>query len=89
MSDTGQKQSLVELSQLWHGRLQIAEDRYILAAAQFQKAIKEQRDGMAPAPDGTLALRKARARESATRREYMRVLRVFTDLTVSGKIPEE
>lgn len=89
MSETGQKLSRAELAELWKGRLQTAEDRYILAAAQFQKAIKEQRDGLAPAPDGVFALRKARSRESSTRREYMRVLRIFTDLTVAGKLPEE
>ena len=41
------------------------------------------------APDGSLAVRKARQEESVARDEYMRLLRVVTDLIVHGKIPEE
>jgi hypothetical protein len=85
MSDSDHKPSRIELERRWLNRVQRAEDRYILAASQFQKAIKEQRDGMTPAPDGMFALRKARSRESATRLEYLRVLRIFTDLTAHGK----
>jgi hypothetical protein len=40
-------------------------------------------------PMGSAAVRNALVEESAARQEYMRALRVFTDLTIYHKVPEE
>ena len=42
-----------------------------------------------PDPDGRFALHLALQEESAARTEYMRLLRIFTALTLHGTPPEE
>jgi hypothetical protein len=40
-------------------------------------------------PDGRLAIQQASRAESAAFREYQRVLSIFADLTIHGKMPPE
>jgi hypothetical protein len=42
-----------------------------------------------PDPDGRFALNLALQEESAARTEYMRVLKVYTELILHGTPPEE
>jgi len=83
-----QKQSRTELEQVWRTRLNESRTRYDLSVTQCRKVVEEQNQFPMPAPDGSFAVRKALTQESAARSEYMRVLRIFTDLVVQGKIPD-
>jgi hypothetical protein len=44
---------------------------------------------LAPDPDGRFALHQALKEESAARTEYMRLMRIFTELILHGTPPEE
>jgi len=57
--------------------------------ANTQTVQAEHGDGMAfQSPDGTFAYRQALQSERLALAEYQRVLRIFSDLVVRGKIPE-
>jgi hypothetical protein len=81
------KPSRSELETLWRGYVCEARKRYDVAAAEFARVLNEQQCAATAA--GWLPLRLARLRESMARTEYMRVLKIFTDLVVSGTVPEE
>ena len=83
-----QKQSRAELQQVWRTRLTESRTSYDLSVAQCRDVLKEQKRFGMPAPDGSFAVRQAHLQESAARNEYMRVLQIFTDLVVRGKIPD-
>ena len=82
-------QSRDELEDSWRARLENARTQHRLASEDFQKALQEQGSGLTLAPDEPYAVRLARQRESDARKEYMRVLRMFSDLVMHDKIPEE
>jgi hypothetical protein len=84
-----QKQSRAELEQVWRNRLNDCRVSYDLSAAQCRKILAEQRQFAMPAPDGSFAVRQGLLQESAARNEYIRVLKIFTDLVVHGRIPDE
>ena len=74
---------------LWLKRLTDAKLR-LDAARDYVKQV--QRDLSAneiPAPDGEFAYRKALRAENSALAECKRVLRIFTNLTENGKIPDE
>lgn len=75
------------LEDSWRLRLEEAHVHYRRATDQYRKSLQDQPDGRLHNPSGALAL--ARQAESEALAEYTRVLRVFTELTVNGKIPEE
>jgi hypothetical protein len=62
---------------------------YELASAEFDKALDRKYHGFILPPDGPFAGPQTRLQQSAALSEYLRVLRIFTDLLVSGKIPEK
>lgn len=76
-----------EIESLWKHRLQVARERYDFAAAHARQTLSEVKSGLLAAPDGSVAARDAMLKETDARSEYMRVLRVFTDLVLHGKIP--
>jgi hypothetical protein len=78
-----------EVEEYWRDRLKSARQKYELAVAQQHKALEQQKRWPLPAPDGSGAVRSALIQESAARNEYMRILKIFTDLTIYGKVPEE
>jgi hypothetical protein len=78
-----------QLEDDWRARLENAFIQHRLASEDFQKALEEQARNLTLAPDGSHAVRVARQRESDTRKEYMRLLRLFSDLVMRDKIPEE
>jgi hypothetical protein len=63
--------------EVWRKRLEAAESRYEEASAWLQAAL-EQGCGAA----------EARLRKTAARVEYLRVLRIFSDLVLRGRVPE-
>jgi DNA-binding CsgD family transcriptional regulator len=77
-----------KLQELWRERLESAADRYRVASLEFQNAVDVVSKGLSVYPDGSYAVKKARIAESVTRDEHMRVLRIFTDLILYGKVPE-
>ncbi len=80
--------SSVEATELqWKGRLHDARKRYNLAVVQFRQAVSEQKAGLLASPDGFHAVRNALLNESKARSEYIRVLRIVTDLVLYSKIP--
>ena len=76
-----------ELEESWRLRLLEARERYDLAAGQYRNALQEQPEGLMPSPDDSLT--RARQAKSRALAAYTRVLRIFTDLTVHGRVPEE
>jgi hypothetical protein len=71
-----------ELEDAWRARVENSRLRYQEATTRYGELLKQQRDG----PESPLA--HARHAESAALVEYLRVLRLFTDLIVQGKLPE-
>ncbi len=78
-----------ELEDRWRERLDTARHDYDVAVLRFDTVLSDQIKHPLPAPDGSRSVRLARCEESAARNEYMRLLRIFTDLIVHGTIPEE
>jgi hypothetical protein len=83
-----QRQLRAEVEQVWRARLADSRRKYDLSVAQCRNALAEQKRFAMPAPDGSFAVRQALLRESTARDEYMRVLKVFTDLVIRGTIPD-
>jgi len=75
------------LEDLWRERTETAQKHYRIAKAECAKAISMQSD--VEPPDGTFGYRKALRLENAALAEYSRVLRIFIDLTVDGRMPPE
>jgi hypothetical protein len=78
-----------ELEDVWRERVQAQYRLYRSASEQFRKVLEEQRHATKPSPDGNQAVFNALELENSARKEYMRVVRIFSDLTLRGKIPEE
>jgi hypothetical protein len=73
--------------EFWRLRLEEAHERYETASAQYRRLLEEKpKDSMA-GPDGKLA--QARDMVSETLLEYSRLLRIFTQLTLNGTLPQE
>jgi hypothetical protein len=75
------------LEDSWRLRLEETQVHYRKATDQYRKLLQEQPDGRPHDPNGALAL--ARQAASKALAEYTRVLRIFTEVTVNGKMPEE
>ena len=71
--------------EIWRERLAVAEKAHRDAAAALNRAIEEH--GESPNQASIEAVAEARERKAAARAEYLRVLRIFTDLVLRGKIP--
>jgi hypothetical protein len=78
-----------DVEEQWRVRLSDARATYETAVAQFRNASEDFRSHSIPSPDGGLGVHLAIAAESAARREYMRILRAFTDLVLNGRDPED
>ena len=76
------------LQSLWQARLKDAKVQYSVAADRFKTASMEFGNRTLPTPDGGANLLSAIRAESTARHEYLRVLRIFTAVVVSGKRPE-
>jgi hypothetical protein len=63
--------------EIWRKRLEEAEKLYENAAARLQSALTENAE-----------VAEARQAKSAARAEYLRLLRIFSDLVLRGKAPE-
>jgi hypothetical protein len=77
------------LEELWQLRLKNAELRYTHAREQLRNILRSLAPGEVPSADGSYAYQQALRAEKIALADYTRVLRVFTDLVVHGKPPEE
>jgi CheY-like chemotaxis protein len=68
-------------------RVEQTLQRYRVATTEYRKLLHEEPDGRPPSPDSALAL--ARQAESEALMEHSQVLRIFTDLTIHGTLPNE
>jgi len=84
-SETDPARSRAAEQEIWRERLCRAEAAYQAAAEELRLALL-QRNGSA-APSRGLEPDAARARKAAARAEYLRVLHIFTDLVLRGKLP--
>ena len=75
------------LEDLWSSRLAEARERYRVAQEECKAAAGAPSD--LPSPDGSLSYRHALRAETAAVKEYARVLRIFTDLTIHGTVPPD
>jgi CheY-like chemotaxis protein len=76
-----------ELEDLWRAKLEEAQGRYNAATEEYRRLLAGKPDGVPANPDSPVA--RARQAQSVALAEYSRVLRVFTELTVHGRRPEE
>ena len=75
------------LEDLWRLKLDGANRRFQAASAQYKRLLAETPESLAS--DGSSPLTRARQARSEAKNEYSRVLKIFTELTISGRIPEE
>lgn len=78
-----------DLEELWRERLKDAKLRLEFAYNYVKEVQKDLEAGGVPAPDGNFAFARAIKAENFALAEYNRVLRIFGDLLVQGKIPDE
>jgi hypothetical protein len=78
-----------KLEDLWRKRLTDAKLRLDSARNDVKEVQRDLPSDDIPAPDGRFAYSRALRAESFALAEYKRVLRIFTDLTRNGKIPDE
>lgn len=84
----GQEREQLEKTELlWKRRVQVARERYDAAASHLNRVLSAGNAGFLQEPDGVLAVRDARLKESMARSEYMRVLRIFTELVLDRRLP--
>ena len=87
MRSTGERLARELLEEAWRLRCDQALHRYKRASAQYRNLLKEEPLNQALAAEHPLFL--ARAAESEALAEYSRILKLFTELTIHGRIPAE
>jgi hypothetical protein len=87
MPHPGPDRTLLVVS--WRARVENAKASYKSAVAQSRRLSEEYRTQEVPRADSGFALRHAIAVENEARSRYIDVLRIFTDLIVSGTLPPE
>jgi hypothetical protein len=76
-----------ELEEFWLFRVRDARTHYQQAAEQRQRMVEELNQKLIPYTDGSFAIARARRAESTALADWGRVLSIYTDLLVKGKIP--
>jgi hypothetical protein len=75
-----------QLEEAWRLRLEEALVAYRCATSEYEKlSARQQTNGRLPEPDSPLA--QARSAQSDAFLEYTRILGVFSDLVIHGKLP--
>ena len=75
-----------DLEDSWRLRLEDAREQYERASVRYRRLLEGRPEGVIPPQDGPLML--ARHAESEALMEYTRILKIFTELTVHGQIPQ-
>ena len=76
------------LEDTWRERVRNARIRYEQAAKTFRATWGEHFEERVTS-DPTFAIQQARQVESEALAEYVRVLKIFTDLVIHGKLPPD
>ena len=76
-----------ELEAAWRGRLEEAQERYQAATRRYRKSVAES-NGLEPAA-AERARQLARREQVEAMLEFRRILGIFAELTVHGRINEE
>jgi hypothetical protein len=79
--------NLHEILELRKSELRLAQARHVAAARKYWQIADDYKQGVFATPDGSLALQQAQREESAALQEYMRALRIFTDLLLRRPSP--
>jgi hypothetical protein len=77
-----------EMEDIWRERVREARDRYTQAAELFRATWDKHFDTQMNR-DGVPAIQRAREAESRALAEYVRVMKIFANLVISGQIPPE
>ena len=77
------------LMEVWHARVIAARKQYDVAVRQTRMASQDFRVRQLPTPDGGAKLVGTLKAERQARDEYMRALRIFSDLVLRGVGPDE
>ena len=77
------------LEELWRARVADAKLRLDFACQFVREVERDFPLGGEPSPDGRFARERALRLENLARNEYGRVLRLYSDLVVAGKVPDE
>jgi hypothetical protein len=77
------------LEQIWMERTQFALTHYREAKAATRAAEDDHGDTLRRQPDGSFAVRRALQMETAALQEYRRVLELFNNLVIYGKVPPD
>jgi len=75
------------IEESWRIKLEEASERYNAARSLYRQLLIEAPEGLTPSTDGPVAM--ARRTEAEALAEYTRVLKVFTELTVHGTMPQQ
>lgn len=78
-----------ESEAIWQKRLEDAKQRLEFASNYLQEVRDDLNSGGVSLADGHFAYRRAIRAERIARSEFLRVLRIFHDLVVNGKLPAE
>ena len=74
---------------VWQAHVTAARRRYEEESREFSRLTAEFQEGLYQTPDGGAVLHLARHRESLALNEYLRALKIYTDLVLKGVLPEE
>ena len=80
--------SELELERVWQTRVNAAWQIYDESTREFNRLLA-QSNGATKFSCDSEVMRQARRRESLALKEYMRALRIYTDLVIYGSVPEE
>ena len=81
-------QSKQDLENIWRERVRQARARYEEAHAGF-RAVWDEHFHERMTADPSFAIEQAHKAETAALRDYMKVLKIFMDLVLHGKVPRE
>ena len=81
--------SRTELEGVWKARVDGALQLYEESTRDFYTLVAESSGELIKSSIGRELIRQARRRESAALKEYMRILRTYTDVVAHGTLPEE
>jgi putative ribosome biogenesis GTPase RsgA len=89
MSEPERRLSKAEHAAVWRARLEKAKAEYDFAVATFRRSAEECRFRESHTADSDFSLRHAIRAENHARERYVSILKSFTDLIISGKVPPE
>ena len=75
-----------EFEKYWRRKLKESYERYQAASTRYRGLLQEELAGQVSSPDGPLAL--ARREEFETLAEFTRLLKMFAELTLDGRVPQ-